>query len=113
MVVAASPEAALPAKADDQPLRAIVTPHVAQAPAVVRIQAIVRPAKENGGLVFVLDSGDYYRSSVITLDGDTAARVHQAEFRSVPAGAHQVVVALVDRRGGARVTVYDAVHIMD
>lgn len=98
---------------DQQPLRAIVSPHVGWAPAVVRIQAIVRPADENRGLMIVLDSDNYYRRSVIPIEGETDARVHVAEFRAVPAGVVQVTVALVDRRGGTRVAVQDVVQIME
>jgi len=101
------------ANIEDQPLRAIVSPHVGWAPAVVRIQAIVRPADENRGIVFILDSDNYYRRSVVPIDGDADARVHFAEFRSVPAGVLQVTVALVDRRGGTRVTVQDVIQIME
>ena len=101
------------ANTEDQPLRAVVSPHVGWAPAVVRIQAIVRPADENRGIVFILDSDNYYRRSLVPIDGEADARVHFAEFRSVPAGVLQVTVALVDRRGGTRVTVQDVIQIMD
>jgi len=111
--MAAAAAAGPSANVDEQPLRAIVSPHVGWAPALVRIQAIVRPADENRGLMFVLDSDNYYRRSVIPLDGGTDARVHVAEFRAVPAGVVQVTVALVDRRGGTRVAVQDVVQIME
>jgi hypothetical protein len=109
---AASAGAGAPEPADP-PLRAMVSPHFGRAPAIVRIQAIVPPAAENRGLVIVLDSGQYYRSSAIPLEGDAAARVHTAEFRSIPVGEHAVTVTLVDRGGGDRATVRDVIRIMD
>jgi hypothetical protein len=99
--------------APDPPLKAIVSPHYAASPATVRVQAVVTPDAENHGLVVVIDSADYYRSSAISLDGDRSSRVHVAEFRSVPAGAHAITVALVDRRGGTRAAVHDSIWIVN
>jgi hypothetical protein len=99
--------------AEDPPLRAIVSPHYAASPATVRVQAMVTPDAENHGLIVVIDSAAYYRSSVIPLDGDRSSRVHLAEFRSVPAGAHVITVALLDRRGGTRVAVHDSIWIVN
>ena len=111
VVGAMSADAVARVRADDRPLQAMVTPRLARAPAVVRILVIVQPAEENRGLMLVLDSGEYFRSSVVPIDGDRAPRVHQAEFRAVPAGDHQVRVVLLDRRGQERATVQDAVHV--
>jgi hypothetical protein len=112
-VGAASAGAGPRADVDDPPLRVIVTPRLGRAPAVVRLHAIIRPVEENRGLVFVLDSDTYYRSSAVPIDGDTAARVHHAEFHPVPSGVYRVTVALVDRRGVVRSTVHDAIQIME
>ena len=111
--MAASAAAGPRANADDQPLVAVISPRVGWAPAVVRINAIIRPADENRGLVFVLDAESYYRSSEVPIDGEADARVHRVEFRGVPAGVHRVTVALLDRRGGARATVHDVIQIME
>src|SRR5687767_3464177 len=76
---------------EQQRLRAQVHPSFAQAPALVRIQAMVEPADDNRALEIVADSGGYYRSSMIELSGATAARTYIVEFRGVPEGVYQVL----------------------
>jgi hypothetical protein len=97
--------------ASDAPLRATVSPRIGAAPALVRVQAIIVPAAENDALLIVIDSAAYYRSSTIPLDGDAAPRVHLVDFRSVPAGVHEITVALLDRRGEQRAAVTSDVRV--
>ena len=99
--------------ASDPPLRAQVSPRFGPAPSAVRVQAIVAPAAENRGLLIVIDSDDYFRSSTLPLDGDAASRVHVADFRSVPEGVHRITVALLDRQGERRAVVNDAIQLFD
>ena len=99
--------------ASDPPLRAQVSPRFGPAPSAVRVQAIVAPAAENRGLLIVIESDDYFRSSTLPLDGDTASRVQVADFRSVPAGVHHITVALLDRKGARRAVVHDAIQLID
>ncbi len=96
---------------DGAPLRAFVRPSVAMAPALLRIEAVVEPAAENRSLEVAIDSGTFYRSSTIELEGAAAARAFTVEFRAVPEGSYEVVVAL-GRAGGARSTQHYRVQVV-
>ena len=80
-------------------LRIEVSPRVSSAPAVVRIRAIVTPDAANRALEIVVDSGDYYRSSIVYLDGANAATVTETTLKNVPGGDYEVSVALVEAGG--------------
>jgi hypothetical protein len=96
----------------EERLRVHVYPSFAQAPALVRIQAMVAPAAENRALEFVADSGNYYRSSTIELSGSASPRAYTVEFRSVPEGVYQVQVVLRDSDSRVRATLYYRVVVV-
>ncbi len=83
-------------------VRARVWPMFAQAPAIVRIEVLVEPDEENRALEIVADSGDYFRSSSIPLEGVRAARFHAVEYRSMPAGRYFIDVELRGRSGAVQ-----------
>jgi hypothetical protein len=85
--------------AADRRLRIEVSPRVSSAPAVVRIRAIVPPDAANRALEIVVDSGEYYRSSMVYLDGANAATVTETTLKNVPGGDYEVIVALVEADG--------------
>jgi hypothetical protein len=91
-------------------LRIEVTPRISQAPAQVRIRAIVAPSADNRGLRIVADSGEFFRSSYLTLDGADAAPINETSFKNLPGGEYDVSVTLVDSQGHA--TVVDRLTIM-
>jgi hypothetical protein len=90
---------AMPGNASDSRLRIDVTPRISRAPAEVRIRAVVTPSADNRGLRIVADSGDFFRSSYVPLDGADAATVTQTSFKNLPGGDYEVSVALVDSEG--------------
>jgi hypothetical protein len=96
--------------AADSRLRIEVTPRISQAPAQVRIRAIVTPSADNRGLRIVADSGEFFRSSYLTLDGADAAPINETSFKNLPGGEYDVSVTLVDSQGHA--TVVDRLTIM-
>jgi hypothetical protein len=89
----------VPGNAADSALRIEVTPRISNAPAQVRIRAIVTPSAENRGLRIVADSGDFYRSSYVPLDGDHAALVTETSFKNLPGGDYEISVAVLDAQG--------------
>jgi hypothetical protein len=99
MIVTLAMLAPAPGTAADDRLRVDVSPRISLAPAAVRIRAMVTPRAENRGLRIVADSGDYYRSSYITLDGADAAAVTETSFKNLPGGEYEISVALVDAEG--------------
>ena len=94
-------------------LRLTVSPHFSTSPAHVRVQVIVERASDNRALRLTIDSPEYYRSSSIELNGESAQRVHVAEFRSIPAGAHEVRAVLVNERGDVSAAVHEYIRIYD
>jgi hypothetical protein len=88
----------VPGNAADSALRIEVTPRISNAPAQVRIRAIVTPSAENRGLRIVADSGDFYRSSYVPLDGDHAALVTETSFKNLPCD-YEISVAVLDAQG--------------
>jgi hypothetical protein len=53
-------------------LTMVVTPSKSMAPATIRVRVGVEPAADNRVLNVIADSGAYYRSSEIQLDGERA-----------------------------------------
>jgi hypothetical protein len=92
--------AATAAAGANQPLAIKVSPAVSSAPADLIIRTSVDPHADNRSLEVVAESGDFYRSSTVMLEGDRAAKTTQFEFRSLPPGEYQVsvVVTGVDGR---------------
>jgi hypothetical protein len=89
-----------------------VRPAFAQAPATVRIDVMVEPDEHNRALLIGLDSGEYYRSSAIALEGAGAARFYSVQYAAVPAGAYQVQVEVHTATGDARGEAHGAVTVM-
>ena len=92
---------AIPGNAADGRLHIDVSPRISQAPAQVRIRAVVTPSAENRGLRVVADSGDFFRSSYLPLDGAHAAPITDTSFKNLPGGEYEVTVTLVDSQGHA------------
>lgn len=101
LVVATALLWAVPGSAADDRLRIEVTPRISQAPAQVRIRAIVTPSAENRGLRVTADSGEFFRSSYLPLDGADAAPITDTSFKNLPGGEYEVSVTLVDSQGHA------------
>jgi hypothetical protein len=80
-------------------LRIEVSPRISSAPAVVRIRAIVTPDAANRALHIVVDSGSYYRSSMVYLDGANAAAVTETTLKNLPGGDYEVSIALLEADG--------------
>jgi hypothetical protein len=80
-------------------LTMVVSPNKSMAPATIRVRLGVEPASENRILDVVADSGDFYRSSEIPLDGEHAPHTIVVEFPSLPAGAYTVRGMIRDSGG--------------
>jgi len=76
-----------------------VTPNVSSAPSTVMVRAYVTPNAENRWLRIEADSGSFYRSSEIQLEGDKAPMLTEFRLNSLPSGEYDVVAALIDSKG--------------
>lgn len=77
-----------------------VTPNFSNAPSTVTIKATVEPNAANRSLTIEADSGTFYRSSLVQLDGDRAPLVTQVFLKNLPSGEYTVAAELVDNMGG-------------
>ena len=89
----------------NEPLSMAVSPFQSFAPANLTIRLHVAPDAANRALEVVAESGEYYRSTNVQLDGSEAARTISLEFRDVPGGTYEVRGTLISSTGKARAAV--------
>ncbi|MCU1381314.1 MAG: hypothetical protein JWL71_11 [Acidobacteria bacterium] len=90
-----------------------VTPAVAFAPANLVVRAMVVADADNRAVEIVAESDDFYRSSMIQLEGDKAARISQFEFRSLPPGTYEVRANLFGANGAQRASIHHQVKVIE
>ena len=76
-----------------------VTPAVSMAPAYVVVRAIVEHDANNRELEIVADSENFYRRTVIDLDGAQAPKVNELKLVDIPGGEYEVTATLYDMNG--------------
>ena len=96
-----------------QPLAMGVSPAQSFAPTNLTIRVRVEPDAGNRALEVVAESGAYYRSSRIQLDGAEAPRTIAFEIRNVPGGDYDVRGALINSAGKERAAVRTHVIVID
>ena len=101
---------AAPQLGAEKALSISVTPQVAAAPATVSIIVTVERPEENRALLVEDDSDAFYRSSLVPLEGDQAARTYTFRFRGLPSGSH-LIRATVTGSTGSRATVRTTVTV--
>jgi len=97
----------------NEPLSMAVSPLQSFAPTSLTIRLHVEPDAGNRALEVVAESGEYYRSSSIQLDGSEAPRTISFEFRGVPGGNYEVLGTLISSAGKARAAVLQHVVVLD
>ncbi len=83
----------------DAKLSLRVTPNVSSAPSTVIVKATVAKNSENRWLHIEAESGMFYRSSAIQLDGDNAPLVSEIHLKNLPGGEYTVTAVLLDNMG--------------
>ena len=76
-----------------------VTPNVSSAPSNVTVQATVAKDAANRWLMVEADSGTFYRSSAIQLDGENAPTVTEIRLSNLPSGEYAVSAVLTNNLG--------------
>ena len=99
-ILAASPQRAADAA---EKLQLQLSPAVSMAPASVIVRAIVEHNADNRGLEIVADSPDFYRRTVVDLDGEQAPKVNELKLLSIPGGEYEVTATLYDSHGARTV----------
>jgi len=101
------------ARADvSERLTMAVSPAHSFAPTTLTVRVHVKPDVENRALEVVAESGDYYRSSRIQIDGNEAPQTIAVELRSLPGGDYEVRAALIDGPGRTRALVRKRVIVI-
>jgi hypothetical protein len=88
-----------------------VSPSVSIAPAQVVVRAIVEHDPENRELEIVADSLDFYRRTVVDLDGEQAPKTTELRLLDIPGGEYNVSATLTTVHG-AKMTVRRSVTVM-
>ena len=89
-----------------------VSPAVAFAPANLIVRAMIAADADNRAVEITAESQDFYRSSLVQLEGEKAARTSQFEFRSLPPGTYEVRANLFGTRGEQRATVRQQINVI-
>lgn len=80
-------------------LRMSVWPLHALAPATLLVRVTIQPGERNRVLEVTADSGQFYRSSQIEIDGTRGPSLVNLEFHTVPAGDYELTAVV---RNGSR-----------
>jgi hypothetical protein len=89
-----------------------VSPAVAFAPANLIVRAMVVADADNRALQIIAESQDFYRSSMVQLEGDRSARTSMFEFRSLPPGRYEVRANLFGANGAQRASLRQQINVM-
>ena len=103
--------AALTANAGER-LTIAVSPLQSFAPTNLRVRIHVAPDVDNRALEVTAESGEYFRSSLIPLEGKEAPRTIAVELRGLPGGDYQVRGTLIDNAGRPRAVVSQQVIVL-
>jgi hypothetical protein len=93
-------------------LKIAVSPAYSFAPSDLRIRVRVPPNAQNRALAVAAESGEFYRSSQVQLDGDHAPATITFEFRGVPGGDYEVSGVLIDTMGRQRAIDHQSVAVI-
>jgi hypothetical protein len=96
-----------------EPLSMAVSPAHSFAPTNLTIRVHMEPDARNRAFEVVAESGAYYRSSRIQLDGTEAPATVSFEYRDVPGGTYEVRGALLDGSGHERAVVLKHIVVID
>jgi hypothetical protein len=95
------------------PLSLVVTPMQSFAPTTLTVRAHVQPDDANRALDVAVESGSYYRSSRIPLDGAGAPPMISVQMRNMPGGEYEVTGALINAAGHELGVVHAHVVVID
>jgi hypothetical protein len=89
-----------------------VSPLQSFAPTTLMVRIHVAPDVDNRALEVTAESGEYFRSSLIQLEGKDAPRTIAVELRGLPGGDYQVRGTLIDTAGRPRASVHQQAIVL-
>lgn len=87
-------------------------PAFAYEPADLQLEFAIVPDAENRALDVVAESYDFYRSSLIELEGERAQHIVSIHYHGLPAGEYFVRGVLLDVKGRERAMVQRQITVM-
>ena len=90
-----------------------MSPAFSFAPANLVIRASVEPDAQNRSIEVIADSEQFYRSSLIQLEGDRAPKTMMFEFRSLPPGDYQLTATVNGPAGQLRSVTHATVTVFE
>jgi hypothetical protein len=103
--------AVLPADAG-QAITMKVTPLTSFAPSHIRVVARIEPSAANRALEIVADGENFYRSTMIPLEGDAAPKMFDMVFVNIPGGQYDVSAVLMDASGQRRALAHQTATVI-
>ena len=79
-----------------------IRPSMCFAPADVDVRVTIEPHADNRSLEITADSVEFFRSSLIPLEGERAPKVFAMRLRGLPGGEYEIEAILRDAGGGLR-----------
>ncbi len=79
-----------------------IRPTIALEPATVLVRTRVEADRLNRSMEVTADSEEYYRSSVVDMDGENAPTTDSFTFKNMPAGTYEIRVIVRDSAGEVR-----------
>jgi hypothetical protein len=92
---------AVPLHGSDQ-VSLSVSPRISYAPSTLSVRVRLEPSAENRAIQIIADGADFYRSSVISLDGDRGPATVALNIPNIPGGDYNVAAVLLDDAGRPR-----------
>ena len=81
-----------------------VSPAFSFAPANLVIRASVEPDAQNRSIEVVADSENFYRASMVQLEGERSPKTMMFEFRSLPPGDYELTATVTGSTGQRTIT---------
>jgi len=111
IIAALALAATSPLKAGER-LMMRVSPNVAMAPATVVVTALAQPDAANRALQIQLDSPEYYRNSLMEMDGNKADASRTVRYEGVPGGIYEIRATLLGPGGEKRAETVRTVRVL-
>jgi hypothetical protein len=89
-----------------------VSPMQSFAPANLYVRLSIEPNANNRVVSIVAESGDYFRSSEVALEGDQGPRTVIVQFRSVPGGQYEIRGTVGDVMGNEVASARQSVFVL-
>jgi len=88
-----------------------VSPAISLAPASVVVRAFVEHDAQNRELEIIADSSEFYRRTVVELDGEQAPKTTELKLIDIPGGEYEITATLYTAHGD-RTSVRRAIMVM-